>query len=447
MEKSIVKKYVNDYFFNDYTPLIIAFFFHFTLYRFIGHDIIYKEFFACVAVVQAVIFEVSLLNKSDKTAYYGKGDFKYFIIQIFISIFFIIVTFGVDYYLLFIENQNSFKVNTVITEKLFVSSINASLLFDFFYFSITTFSTTGYGDMQPFSNLARLFCVIQITISFFVAYYVLNYFSDNLENSKKLINALLNTKESIIEKSNDDKKNENSIRGLLPAFITILVLTLLFHSLSLFLTQTQFVVKLEKVIYFSILIIALYGVIDFIYRLIRMSIKDMKTFLPLHVSSRQLLVLYFSNVFILGVSYFLFGKCIGNYLAVLCSIAIPVIYYYSINLRLFDRRAKINLILIVMLSLIPYIISYAVVMFIVSFYNPGAFHLQSPNPEYSFLQISDFLYYSVVTFSTTGYGDIYPVSTLSKFLISIKLFSNLFIIFYFVSNILNVKAKTTKSLL
>jgi hypothetical protein len=44
-------------------------------------------------------------------------------------------------------------------------------LFHFLYFSVITFSTVGYGDIQPISEIARLVVVLEISLSFFIVVF------------------------------------------------------------------------------------------------------------------------------------------------------------------------------------------------------------------------------------------------------------------------------------
>lgn len=127
MEKDSVKKFLNARIFNDYTPIVIVTF-YFIIHRFIGNNFICKEFFAIVGIIQAVIFEISLLKKSDRTVHYGKGDFNYFIRQVFISIFFIIATFTLDYYLIYTNNIHSFQFTVGPPDRLTILNKSIKIL-------------------------------------------------------------------------------------------------------------------------------------------------------------------------------------------------------------------------------------------------------------------------------------------------------------------------------
>ncbi|OPX85795.1 MAG: voltage-gated potassium channel [Pelotomaculum sp. PtaB.Bin104] len=58
------------------------------------------------------------------------------------------------------------------------------------------------------------------------------------------------------------------------------------------------------------------------------------------------------------------------------------------------------------------ILSYAFFYMRVIYLYPNSFH--GLTKESNFI---DFLYFSVVTFTTTGYGDIYPLDTIARFFV------------------------------
>lgn len=52
-------------------------------------------------------------------------------------------------------------------------------LFHFFYFSVITFSTVGYGDIAPVSGVAQFVVILEIFLSFFIIVFALT----NIKNS------------------------------------------------------------------------------------------------------------------------------------------------------------------------------------------------------------------------------------------------------------------------
>ena len=85
------------------------------------------------------------------------GSFDYFRISMFI--FIIIFIFSILYEMIYVFDANSFSG---------VSRKPANEIFDFLYFSVVTFTTLGYGDIQPVSILAR--SVVMVEVLLFVVY-------------------------------------------------------------------------------------------------------------------------------------------------------------------------------------------------------------------------------------------------------------------------------------
>lgn len=73
---------------------------------------------------------------------------------------FIIILFSLIYYFIgndnFILNYSNNNINSNINNKF--------NYFDYLYFSVVTSSTTGYGDIIPSTNLARILVTTQILL-------------------------------------------------------------------------------------------------------------------------------------------------------------------------------------------------------------------------------------------------------------------------------------------
>ena len=101
--------------------------------------------------------------------------FWVFGIIIFISIF----SFATDYNCLFQYDSSTF--NGVINH----SDTYLSSLFNFIYFSTITFSTVGYGDIEPITNVARLIVMLEIFISFLIIVFAVANIKNIHLNLKK----------------------------------------------------------------------------------------------------------------------------------------------------------------------------------------------------------------------------------------------------------------------
>lgn len=79
--------------------------------------------------------------------------------------------------------------------------------------------------------------------------------------------------------------------------------------------------------------------------------------------------------------------------------------------QLYSRAFKI----LIMISVLK-VVSYAVLYMVLVRINPESFW--GLNSESN---IIDYLYFSIVTFTTTGIGDIYPLTTVGRFFVSTEL--------------------------
>ena len=77
-------------------------------------------------------------------------------------IFISILSFASDYTCLYQFNHSNFNGMPDYS----ISYINN--LYHFFYFSVITFSTVGYGDIRPVSEVARFVVMLEIFLSFFI---------------------------------------------------------------------------------------------------------------------------------------------------------------------------------------------------------------------------------------------------------------------------------------
>lgn len=78
-----------------------------------------------------------------------------------------IFSFATDYTCLYQFEHSTFEG---------VSAFNDSYiynLYQFFYFSVITFSTVGYGDISPVSEIAKFVVMLEIFLSFFIIVFAL----------------------------------------------------------------------------------------------------------------------------------------------------------------------------------------------------------------------------------------------------------------------------------
>ena len=82
------------------------------------------------------------------------------------SVVLIILSFGLDYYCLYQINPKAFSGD-------FQPLNLANDFLTFLYFSVTTFTTAGLGDIAPNSLSARVFVMLELFIAFFFTILVI----------------------------------------------------------------------------------------------------------------------------------------------------------------------------------------------------------------------------------------------------------------------------------
>lgn len=101
--------------------------------------------------------------------------------SIFISICIltIIVTFAIAYRLIDVIDCNSFKYNGEMNNAF-------DILVNWLYFSVITFTSLGYGDIVPVSNVAKVFVSIEaIIFTVIISFIIMNFKSKTNENKEK----------------------------------------------------------------------------------------------------------------------------------------------------------------------------------------------------------------------------------------------------------------------
>lgn len=78
-----------------------------------------------------------------------------------------ILSFATDYTCLYQFDNSSFSGMQEYSSSYIYN------LYHFFYFSVITFSTVGYGDITPTSEIARFVVMLEIFISFFIIVFAL----------------------------------------------------------------------------------------------------------------------------------------------------------------------------------------------------------------------------------------------------------------------------------
>ena len=107
--------------------------------------------------------------------------FHEFMSFIAVSILLVIISYSIDFYCLFRIQPESFS-GLIPKENILTEFIT------FFYYSISVFTTAGFGDVKPNSTYAQIFVSTELMIAFFFTILVLANISHIREslNRKKI---------------------------------------------------------------------------------------------------------------------------------------------------------------------------------------------------------------------------------------------------------------------
>lgn len=140
------------------------------VYAFMMNGIDHKSTIIVPVVLVLSIIKTYLLGKAVLTSIQkviGKCHSVKQILSVFGTLLIITTfSFALDYTCIYHANTESFAGFQE-------SNSYTSSLFDFFYFSVITFSTVGYGDMAPISSSAKLLVIMEILMSFLILFFAL----------------------------------------------------------------------------------------------------------------------------------------------------------------------------------------------------------------------------------------------------------------------------------
>lgn len=131
-------------------------------------------FFAATKTLYFTFFTFKKLNKSVEECH----SFTQLLWIFGTLVFLIIFSFAADYACLSFANASSFKEYSLAT-----NSSQFEKLFEYFYFSIVTFASVGYGDIVPITVFSKVLVIIEIGQSFVLIVFGLS----NINNIHTLI--------------------------------------------------------------------------------------------------------------------------------------------------------------------------------------------------------------------------------------------------------------------
>ena len=161
------------------------------------------------------------------------------------------------------------------------------------------------------------------------------------------------------------------------------------------------------------------------------------------LSSTLFLVAGISVFYILSMIYIDHNRFPLTYLVLFLSISkTGIITYVSlqkVSKLISSCHTLNNMILTFSLLILITLISFAT-DYTCLFLTDGTVFSGIANATDSYLIIIyQFFYFSVITFSTVGYGDVYPVSNIAKFIVTLEIFLSFFIIVFSISSIKNIQ--------
>ena len=100
----------------------------------------------------------------------NERTFNHFIALVSVNIILIISSFAADYFVLV-------KIYAGIFRGVLASD-DLTMVGEMFYFSLVTFTTTGFGDIVPTSNLSRFPVSLEVIVGFISTIFVISNFSN-----------------------------------------------------------------------------------------------------------------------------------------------------------------------------------------------------------------------------------------------------------------------------
>lgn len=135
-----------------------------------------------VAIMKAIYFTVANFKNIYEVRIRDKS-FNHFLILTGMNIFLIVISFGLDYYC----------INKVLPGSIhgLLSETKLEQFFECLYFSIVTFSTTGFGDVTPTNLYTRGLVAVEIVVAFTATIFVIanyaNYTSPSTLDSNQKV--------------------------------------------------------------------------------------------------------------------------------------------------------------------------------------------------------------------------------------------------------------------
>ncbi len=131
------------------------------LMQFVDHTALWTSYFVVfIALIKSCYFTFFTFKQVTKSIE-KCHSFKQLLWIFGLLVFLIIFSYSADFTCLFVADSNSFNSGSTN-----IATPYLNQLFDFFYFSVVTFASIGYGDIVPVSLSAKLIVMLEIGQSF-----------------------------------------------------------------------------------------------------------------------------------------------------------------------------------------------------------------------------------------------------------------------------------------
>jgi hypothetical protein len=143
----------------------------------VGNSTINETLLFIYSIAKTIYFFILLFDRIKDTADH-QLDYKDILTFIGYHTLLIVISYGIDYLCLYEIDQHSFT--GITTRSQFIPHVVV-----FFYFSVATFSTAGFGDIAPHSIVAQLLISSEMMLSWFLTILVIANFSSIRDTFRK----------------------------------------------------------------------------------------------------------------------------------------------------------------------------------------------------------------------------------------------------------------------
>jgi hypothetical protein len=131
-------------------------------------SLFWEKFILLILAVTKCLYFIEHSFKKIEEASLNDISYNKFLGIILTNVLLIVISFCVDYSCLMQIDPSSFRG---ISGKTVLDSA-----FDFFYFSLTSFTTVAYGDIIPLTKSAKILSLMEVTVAYITTIIVISNF-------------------------------------------------------------------------------------------------------------------------------------------------------------------------------------------------------------------------------------------------------------------------------